>query len=910
MDALEHIVVEHPVLLNRAPTLHRLSIQAFEPVLVQGKAIRLHPLATTPFNADFDGDQMPIHVPLSAEAQAEARMLMLASKNILAPKDGKPVVTPSQDMIIGNYYITIERSQPDKLYHTFEELYADYTARGFEFNNELIVNDTECFRDIEALRKSVEEGKTPSVAKFLVVGREGRAFKDISEVEHAYENHEIDFHTRFVMPGKAIDKPFVQLDPNAADYEEKKALNDKLKDMYIVTTYGKLIFNQIFPTHFVFVNETNMDKKYYSDTCLDNLRIGTPQKYFLPRGTNYKEAIAAMPLGQPCKKKTLSTIISEVFNQCKLAETSLTLDKMKDLGFYYSTMSGMTVSAFDVVTLDKKNEIIAKADEKVKVYNKLYHRGTLSNKERKAKVIDIWNKTKAEIESEIKALMKEQATTNDIFMMADSGARGSSSNFTQLAGMRGLMAKPNGESMEIPVKACFSEGMSMSDFFISTHGARKGSTDTALKTAESGYLTRRLVDVSQDITITCDDCGTDKGIVMTTLYSKRKDDPTFNPDTDLVVSLKDRIVGRFSAKSVYGKENGKKTLLVGAGEYISPAIADRIEKCGIEAVEIRSNLTCNAKNGVCVKCYGSDLSTNGIVEKGEVVGIIAAQSIGEPGTQLTMRTFHSGGVAGGEDITQGLPRIQELFEARTPKGQGIISEIKGTVTEVKEEEGTRFNITVTSPIQTKTYLTDAGKKPVVKVGQDVMPGELLTEGLIHPKELLRVGNVDMVEKYILKEVQKVYRSQGVEISDKHVEIIVKQMLQKVVVIDSGTTDLLPGSLVSKAELFDIVKKFYEDREKAAKSHDSKTFRLPAVKPVLLGITRASLKSDSFLAAASFQETTRVLTEAAIRGKIDHLEGLKENIIIGGLIPAGTGLVDNVTINEDESRPKYDIKRLQ
>ena len=901
MEALEKIVVEHPVLLNRAPTLHRLSIQAFEPVLVQGKAIRLHPLATTAFNADFDGDQMPVHVPLSEEAQAEARMLMLASKNILAPKDGKPVVTPSQDMIIGNYYLTIERSQPDRIYNTYEDLYKAYTARVFEFDNKIIVNEEEEFRDVEALGQSIKEGHTPSVGKFLVVGREGKAFKDISEVEHAYENHEIDFHTRFVMPGKAIDKPFVNLEVDADDPHhdekaaQKKKHNDELKEMYVVTTYGKLIFNQVFPEHFVFFNEPDPKK------ALNNLREGTPDKYFLPRGTNFKEAIAQMPLGEPAKKGTLSTIISEVFRQCKLAETSLTLDKMKDLGFYYSTMSGITISAFDVVTLARKNEIIEEADSKVKIYNQMFRRGTMLNSERKKNVIKIWSAAKDAIEAEIKNVMKEQATVNDIFMMADSGARGSSSNFTQLAGMRGLMSKPNGESMEIPVKACFSEGMKMSDFFISTHGARKGSTDTALKTAESGYLTRRLVDVSQDITITCDDCGTDKGLVMTNLYNKDPHDPTFNPKEDLCVSLKDRIIGRFASKPVYAKVDGKKTKLVDRNEFISGDIADAIEKAGVKEVEVRTNLTCNAKVGVCVKCYGSDLSTNGIVEKGEVVGIVAAQSIGEPGTQLTMRTFHSGGVAGtGDDITQGLPRVQELFEARTPKGQGIISEIKGVVESVELVKDSRFEIKIKSNIEgnDKVYLTDAGKKAVVKVGQLVMPGDLISEGMIHPKELLRVANVDKVEKYILKEVQKVYRSTGVAISDKHVEIIVKQMLQKVVVIDAGDTELLPGALVSKPELYRILKECCE-----------KGVRIPSVKPLILGITRASLRSDSFLAAASFQETTRVLTEAAIRGKVDHLEGLKENIIIGGLIPAGTGLVDNVTIKKNDENPLYDVKKL-
>ena len=653
-----------------------------------------------------------------------------------------------------------------------------------------------------------------------------------------------------------------------------------------------MIFNQIFPEKFIYVNEPTKD----------NLANGTPLRYFVKRGENYREIIKNAPLVEPFKKSMLSMSISEVFRQSKLAETSKTLDKMKDLGFKYSTIAGITVSAFDVVIANEKGDIIAKAEETVKKYNQMYRRGTMLRAEKTRMVIDVWNKAKDDIESAIKAKMKVDATKNHIFMMADSGARGSSSNFTQLAGMRGLMAKPNGESMEIPVKACFIEGMSMSEFFISTHGARKGSTDTALKTAESGYLTRRLVDVSQDITITKVDCGTDKGMVLTTLYYK---DPEKTPngysDKNVCVNLKDRIVGRFAAKPVVAKVDGKKTVLVDKGEFISEAIAQKIVDAGVKEVTVRTLLTCDSKVGVCVKCYGSDLSTTGIVEKGEVVGIVAAQSIGEPGTQLTMRTFHSGGVAGGDDITQGLPRIQELFEAREPKGKGIISEVKGVITKVDTRLDNRTEITVESPIEgnSKTYLTDAGKKPIVKVGDQIEAGDLVSEGLIHPKELLRVASVDKVEKYILKEVQKVYRTQGVAISDKHVEIIIKQMLQKVVVIDEGDTDLLPGTFISKPEIYKVIKECYEAGR-----------RLPVVKPVLLGITRASLKADSFLSAASFQETTRVLTEAAIRGKIDTLDGLKENIIIGGLIPAGTGLVseDDVEIQEDVNAPQYDIKK--
>ena len=541
----------------------------------------------------------------------------------------------------------------------------------------------------------------------------------------------------------------------------------------------------------------------------------------------------------------LSESISEVFRQFKLAETSKTLDKMKDLGFKYSTIAGITVSAFDVVVAQEKDEIIAKAEETVKKYNQMYRRGTMLRAEKSRMVIDVWNNATKSIEAAIKEKMKVDATRNHIFIMADSGARGSSSNFTQLAGMRGLMSKPNGESMEIPVKGCFIEGMSMSEFFISTHGARKGSTDTALKTAESGYLTRRLVDVSQDITITCADCGTDKGMVIETLYNK---DPNKTPNgyskDNVCVELKERIIGRFAAKSVVAKYEGRKQTLVEKGEFITEEIANKIIEAGVESVTVRTLLTCDAKVGVCVKCYGSDLSTTDIVERGEVVGIVAAQSIGEPGTQLTMRTFHSGGVAtSGDDITQGLPRIQELFEAREPKGKGIISEVKGVVSKVNVRQDNRTEIVVDSPIEnnSKTYLTDAGKKAIVVEGEEIAAGDLLSEGLIHPKELLRVAPVEKVEK--------VYRSTGVAISDKHVEIIVKQMLQKVVVIDEGDTDLLPGTFISKPEIYKIMKECLE-----------KGRRVPAVKPVILGITRASLKADSFLSAASKARIMQLLLE--------------------------------------------------
>lgn len=827
MEALEKIVVEHPVLLNRAPTLHRLSIQAFEPKLVEGKAIRLHPLVTTAFNADFDGDQMPVHVPLSEEAQAEARILMLASKNILLPRDGKPVVTPSQDMILGNYYLTIERSFP---------------------------------------------------------GKEGRAFKDISEVEMAYENDEITLQTRIVLPAKALGRPFAWLNPNDENYEKNLEHNEKVMRMYIVTTYGKIIFNTVFPKSFPYVNEATQE----------NLTKATPLKFFidpanLKNGKTIPEIIARMPLNEPFKKRFLSTIISEIFRKEKLAETSRALDQMKDLGFKYSTVAGITISAFDVDVLANKQDIIKKAEDNVKRYNYMFRRGLTTDQERKRNVLQEWTNARNEIEKEIKKVMSENATTNDIFMMADSGARGSASNFTQLAGMRGLMAKPNGEPMEIPIKSSFREGMSMSEFFISTHGGRKGSTDTALKTAEAGYLTRRLVDVSQDVTVTIDDCHTDKGMVVEDFVSL---------DGTVVEKLSERIIGRFTSKPVYGKN---RELIIDKNQFITEEIAEKIVNAGIKQVEIRTVLTCDAHNGVCVKCYGSDLSTGEVVERGEVVGIVAAQSIGEPGTQLTMRTFHSGGVAG-DDIVQGFPRIKLLFLApKDPKFTELISEVNGRVKEINPKPDNRFQVIIESPIEgnNKEYLTDSGKKPVVKVGQEVKAGDLITADseLVHVLQLLRVTNVPNVERYILKEVQKVYRSQGVLISDKHIEIIIRQMLQKVMVLDEGDTDLLPGSLISKPKAYQAIKEMLEQNK-----------RLPVLKPVLLSITQASLKSDSFLSAASFQETTRVLTATAIRGKIDTLDGLKENIIIGGLIPAGTGLVEKDDIDiESTTDEVYDIK---
>ncbi|MBU0996835.1 MAG: DNA-directed RNA polymerase subunit beta' [Firmicutes bacterium] len=794
---LEDVIREHPVLLNRAPTLHRLGIQAFEPILVEGKAIRLHPLVTTAFNADFDGDQMAVHVPLSEEAQAEARVLMLASNNILAPKDGKPIVTPSQDMVLGNYYLTLE--------------------------------------------KAGEPG-------------EGSVYKDVNEVVLAYENKRVTLHSRIAIKVSSLSRN----------------IPEKFSNHYMVTTPGKLIFNTILPESFPYINEP---------TQL-NLVEKTPEIYFIAPGTDIKEAISKRVLVSPFKKKFLSSIIAQIFAVYKINETSKMLDKMKNIGFKYSTVAGITVAASDVKVYSKKKEILDAHDQKVDEISELYDMGMLTDSERSKLVIDEWAKAKDEIQ---KGLEIEQDHENHIFMMSDSGARGNISNFTQLAGMRGLMANPSGGTIELPIKASFREGLTMSEFFISTHGARKGSTDTALKTAESGYLTRRLVDVSQDVVITEEDCGTDKGVRVKAILDR---------DGKEIESLFDRILGRYTATDYIHPETGE--VLIRKGKYISEEIAKLIvDSTEHPEVAIRTALTCTAHVGICRKCYGQNLATGNKAEVGESVGTIAAQSIGEPGTQLTMRTFHTGGVAG-DDITQGLPRVQELFEARKSKAKAIISEINGVVTDIVPVEE-RFIIYVGNDIEAKKYETNSNVQPLVEKGQDVKAGMQLTEGAIDPKELLRVADMAAVHQYILKEVQKVYRSQGVDISDKHIEIIIRQMTRRLNVILEGDTDLLPGSQISINEFIDANKKAFDEGLRPA-----------IAKPVLLGITKASLRSDSFLSAASFQETTRVLTDAAIRGKSDPLLGLKENVIIGGLIPAGTGILRHTKLEYEMPEEEEDL----
>ena len=817
--ALEKVVKEHPVLLNRAPTLHRLGIQAFEPKLIDGKAIRLHPLVTPAFNADFDGDQMAVHVPLSNEAQAEARLLMLASNNILNPKDGKPVVTPSQDMVLGNYYLTIEES----------------------------VTDERPFTGHRSLERK---------ADFLVKHRnEGHFFTNFNETYLAYQHEIIGLHTRIIIDPNSINQVFTK----------------EQKHKYLVTTLGKLIFNRILPETFNYLNEPTTK----------NLEVAVPDIYFIKKGSNPKEALKDIPTPAPFKKKFLSEIIAQVFKRLHISETSRMLDRLKDLGFKYSTVAGITVSFADINVYSGKQVRIDQTNEAIEAINEWYEDGMLTDQERRELVIKEWTTARDDIQ---KGLMGEFDEDNNIFMMSDSGARGNASNFAQLAGMRGLMNNPKGETIEVPVQASFREGLTVSEFFISTHGARKGSTDTALKTAESGYLTRRLVDVSQDVIVVDEDCQTERGLLMKAIVDDGKS----------IVPLYDRIVGRFASKDVINPKT--KDVMVKRNELFTEEIGMKIIQVGIEAIEVRSNLTCNSENGVCAKCYGRNLATNTRVEVGEAVGVVAAQSIGEPGTQLTMRTFHTGGVASASDITQGLPRIQELFEARNPKGKAEISEVDGKVKSVDRNRGGSLITIVDNKEKEYKYSIDPNVESLVRKGSLVRSGQKLTSGSINPKELLRVVSADAAQTYILEEVQKVYRAQGVEISDKHIELIIRQMLRRIHVVTEGETDLLPGTEVSVSEFKRENKKAFLAKKKLAVG-----------RPILLGITRASLRSDSFLSAASFQETTRILTDAAIKGKTDELHGLKENVIIGGLIPAGTGILRESSFNYDTSDTYIEVE---
>ena len=750
-DVLEEVIKSHPVLLNRAPTLHRLGIQAFEPVLVEGKAIRLHPLACTAYNADFDGDQMAVHVPLSVEAQAEARFLMLSVNNILAPKDGSPITTPSQDMVLGCYYLTIESQGGEK--------------------------------------------------------GTGTVFKDFNELMMAYQTKAVELHSTVKMR--------IVLEDGRVGITE--------------STVGRFIFNENIPQDLGFVNREEDPFGLEIDYLVD--------------------------------KKALGKIIDKCFRRHGNTITAEVLDHIKSLGFKYSTIGGITVAVADMKIPETKQALIKDAEVQVEKYEKVFRRGLISDEERYEKVIDTWTKTTEKVTDE---LMNGLERMNNIYIMAHSGARGSKNQIRQLAGMRGLMANASGKTVEIPVKSNFREGLSVMEYFTSSHGARKGLADTALRTADSGYLTRRLVDVSQDVIVRDYDCGTKE----TTEIFAIKD------GNEAIEDLYDRIVGRYTRDAILHPETGE--VLVEADTMIQEDDAEAIINAGIEKVNIRTVLNCKTHHGVCSKCYGRNLATGKEVNIGEAVGIIAAQSIGEPGTQLTMRTFHTGGVAGG-DITQGLPRVEELFEARKPKGLAIISEITGRV-EIDETGKRKEVIVIPKEGEREVYQIPYGSRIRVKQGQLVEAGDPLTQGSINPHDIVRVKGIGGVQEYIVKEVQRVYRLQGVDINDKHIEVIVRQMLSKVKVEDPGDTDLLPGG-------YEDVLTFQECNEEA----EAQGLRPAVAKRVLLGITKASLATDSFLSAASFQETTRVLTEAAIKGKEDHLIGLKENVILGKLIPAGTGM---------------------
>ena len=754
-DVLDEVIKEHPVLLNRAPTLHRLGIQAFEPVLVEGKAIKLHPLVCTAYNADFDGDQMAVHVPLSVEAQAEARFLMLSVNNILAPKDGSPITTPTQDMVLGSYYLT--------------------------------------HPGLEGRNTPAEKG-------------DGKIFTDFDEMLMAYRNGVIGLHARVKVRMK---------------------LNPDDRGKLVESTVGRFIFNEKIPQNLGYVDRS---------TDPYSLEID-----FL------------------CDKKKLGQIIDRCYRKFGNTETANILDHIKDMGFHYSTVGAITISVSDMEIPEAKTEIIAKANEMVDKYEAAYRRGLMSESERYEKVIKTWNDSTEKVAD---ALMKSLSTLNNLFVMAHSGARGSKKQIQQISGMRGLMANASGHTIEIPITSNFREGLSVLEYFTSTNGARKGLADTALRTADSGYLTRRLVDVSHNVIVRETDCGTNEGIEV----------KAFTDGKEVIEPLKLRIIGRIALMDITHK--GKT--IVEAGQEIMEHHAEEIEKAGIESVAIRSVMTCKSKHGICAKCYGRNLATGEPVNIGEAVGITAAQSIGEPGTQLTMRTFHTGGVAG-SDITQGLPRVEELFEARKPKGLAEICEADGTVVSIETRKDNKIEVKVRGE-EERAYVVPYGARLKVSKGDFILAGDPITQGPLNPHDILRLNGVEGVYQYLLKEVQRVYKNQGVDINDKHVEVIVSQMLSKYKIEEAGDTNLLPGGLYSLHEL-----------EEANSEAAQKGLEPAKGKRVLLGITKASLATNSFLSAASFQETTRVLTDAAIKGKTDNLMGLKENVIIGKLIPAGTGM---------------------
>ena len=778
-DALETVIKEHPVLLNRAPTLHRLGIQAFEPVLVEGRALKLHPLVCTAYNADFDGDQMAVHVPLSAEAQAEARLLMLAANNLLKPSDGKPVCVPTQDMVLGSYYLTLVKPE--------------------------------------------EKGT-------------GKVFRDRNEAMMAYDDGAIELHA-----------------PIKVRYFGKNSEGESISRL-VDTTVGYIIFNDSIPQDLGFVDRTVEGHE------LD-----------LEISFSFDEQ------GNPVAKKISKGMLGKIIDRCiKVHGTTVTsevLDKIKATGYHYSTIGSITVAVCDALIPPAKKQLIADAEENIDKISKDFKRGLISDDERHRLVIEIWDKTTNDVMTALKDNLDEY---NPIYMMADSGARGSMNQIRQLAGMRGLIANTSGRTIETPIRANYREGLNILEYFISSRGARKGLADTALRTADSGYLTRRLVDVSQDVIIREDDCGSKVGIEV---YDIKEGKHVIEP-------LSERLVGRYLIEDLYDKDGN---LLMDNQHMMTDEDADRIVKAGIERVKIRSVLNCRAKHGVCKKCYGANLANGKQVSTGEAVGIVAAQSIGEPGTQLTMRTFHTGGIASAEDITQGLPRVEELFEARKPKRTGIISEIAGRVRIEDVKRNREVVVTDEKSADERKYTIPYGYRIIVNEGDFIEKGTPITEGVLNPHDVLAVNGVEAVQDYIIAQVQSVYRLQGVDINDKHIEVIVRQMMKKLRVTDAGDTGLLAGVLTERNKVYIANDEIRERNERGEKNAFGEPLREAQYDPVLLGICKAALASDSFLSAASFQETAKVLTDAAIKGKIDPLEGLKENVIIGNLVPSGTGM---------------------
>ena len=821
-DIVEQVIANHPVFLNRAPTLHRLGIQSFFPKLVNGHAIRLHPLVCPAFNADFDGDQMAVHLPLSEMARAETEILMLGANNILGPKDGKPIVTPGQDLVLGNFYLNMEA--------TAEEFY----------------------NKAERLEKL---GLPNEAAKWRRYGdNEGHIYKDVNEVLMAYQVGVVHLHTRIAIPGYAL---------------HKTGFTEEQNNSYLLTSVGKIIFNNVFPADFPYLN----------DASAESLKK-TPDSEFVPFGTDVKKEIQSRKVTPEFKKKDLGNLIAAVFDKYKINGTSDILDSLKDMGYLYSTTAGMTVALSDISIAPNKEQIVNAGKEKADQLNALRDRGLLTPQEWERAFSALWDKVKNTVGD---TLMESLPRMNPINMMAVSGARGNKNHFTQLAGMRGLMARPTQSKsrkeyqpsiIEVPIYSCFREGMSGSEFFISTHGVREGLTDTALKTAESGYLTRRLVDVAHEVIVTEEDCGTESGYYVEDIVDQR--------NNSVIEKFYDRIVGRYTQQAIEDPNTGE--VLVDENTYVTDELAQKVVDAGVKHAYIRNVFTCKSHNGICCKCYGRNMATGNPVEPGEAIGVMAAQAIGEPGTQLTMRNFHTGGVANNSgDITQGLPRVEELFEARTPKRVAVIAKIDGEVTDIRQQDNRQgMIVTVTSgqeQIEHKCDLTQAIRSEI-KVGTVVTAGEPLSEGQIAPKELLEVAGVRAVEEYILKEVKKVYSTQSIDISDKHLEVMIKQMLRKVIVVDSGDSGLSVGQTLSISSMESLNNQLF-DEDKAPAQYN----------PLLLGISKSAVETDSFLSAASFQETTRVLTEAAVKGKVDHLEGLKENVIIGKLIPAGTGRME-------------------